>query len=882
MLIAVTGGNGFIASHIIEQLLANPSYRIRATVRSTAKGSQLTSLPNSKDRLTLVEADLSNPSSFDFTGCDVVLHVASPFHIDVKDPLKELVEPAKNGTVAVLEAAKKAGTVKTVVVTSSLAAITDEPRPGYVFTEDDWNTKSSLTRNPYHYSKLVAEKAAWEFVEKNPNCFDLVVVCPTFVIGPAHSKAINGSVDTIYRVATGAFPTKMNICWPYVDVRDVALAHIRAFERISVTKGKRYLCSGETWSMGETCDYVKAQFPKFASKIPSITAPDFLIYLGSYTYPSGTGSYLRSNLGAGGFKTSNERCRKDLGIEFREIGSVINVKLRAESRREQVGKIETDKLCYGSSLTFSEHIDTDFQASLASGLKSICCNWRGAGLAIDMTLLAVNIAGVRLKTGPGRFIIFMADSGFHDGTRRALLVAALRVSLILLTTSFGSATLNSVEVTCIMLAIAVPANFAANLVYPAAPSASTRALVVNAIKRSIAAFAATGLTSATYFITLTKISANDGNAAIAILKGIALSVIRFLAEEATKFLIISNQRAQRQTLEDLIKSTPAFSETAYHSKSMSPLRIKLPGKGNMVFQPFTRHQFIIDPEEASELSIQVLPFTIGSCYNIAAWYVALRSGTGGFYTYAVINITWDLVFRLVLLRVRRVRDRVNMEKMHPRSPSEIDITEKEKEQLAEQSGISILKVAEETMPEARHVTMQIQPEESHERNVECEITWEVTCEDEYKSKDAAESSQIDLSSQQVPLDDPLKWEVRDRQLETATASLAGLAGNYLSIVAVAIFGVLFGTGDSVFAPIPYIDAPRQAIATVLTAATDPKHGTETSFDSCSIRTSRANFLSRCAIILFFRLIADIIIISTGANQGLPYAVAARVRLIFPV
>src|SRR5258708_3797583 len=129
--VLITGASGFIASRIVEQLLAK-GYRVRGTVRSLKKERELAALralPGAADRLELVEADLLAAGAFDraAAGCEHVMHTASPYVLDAKDPQRDLVEPAVAGTRSVLSACHRAGTVTRVVLTSSMAAITDEP-----------------------------------------------------------------------------------------------------------------------------------------------------------------------------------------------------------------------------------------------------------------------------------------------------------------------------------------------------------------------------------------------------------------------------------------------------------------------------------------------------------------------------------------------------------------------------------------------------------------------------------------------------------------------------------------------------------------------------------------------------------------------------------
>jgi dihydroflavonol-4-reductase len=252
-----------------------------------------------------------------------VIHTASPYQIDVADPQRDLVDPAVNGTLSVLRSCSTASMVRRVVLTSSGAAVTDRA-DGHVNTEADWNTRSSLTRNAYYFSKAMAEQAAWSFVDGNGIGFDLVAVNPFYVVGPSWGPEMNTSHRFFTGFTNGGVPAILALEWPLVDVRDVATAHILAMERPAASG--RYIVAAGTRTMRQVIDLLRANGWGDRYRLPSLaldgemgTAFSKLV---AVFQSSGARDYLMNHLG-GSMRFDNTKVRTDLGLEFRDIDQTI-------------------------------------------------------------------------------------------------------------------------------------------------------------------------------------------------------------------------------------------------------------------------------------------------------------------------------------------------------------------------------------------------------------------------------------------------------------------------------------------------------------------------------------------------------------------------------
>ncbi|GLT38961.1 hypothetical protein SLA2020_131740 [Shorea laevis] len=267
-VVCVTGASGFIASWIVKLLLQR-GYIVKATVRDPddpKKTEHLLALDGAKQRLCLFKAELLDEGCFDsiLDGCEGVFHTASPVissSTTVTDPKAELIDPAVKGTLNVLKSCAKVPSIKRVVVTSSMAAVlfNGKPLTPDVVVDETWYSDSAFCDHSklwYMLSKTLAEEAAWKFAKENR--LDLVTINPGVVIGPILQPTLNLTVKPILNILTGRELPSYGV---FVDVRDVAHAHIQAFEIPSATG--RYCTVESSVDVSQLWMILHQLFPEF-------------------------------------------------------------------------------------------------------------------------------------------------------------------------------------------------------------------------------------------------------------------------------------------------------------------------------------------------------------------------------------------------------------------------------------------------------------------------------------------------------------------------------------------------------------------------------------------------------------------------------------------
>ncbi|WP_353248940.1 NAD-dependent epimerase/dehydratase family protein [Salinisphaera sp. T31B1] len=328
--VLVTGGNGYVASWVVKYLLED-GQNVHATVRDVSNKDKVGHLEGiaaeAPGTLTLFEADLLDPGAFDeaMAGCRVVFHTASPFVIaGVEDPEAELVRPAVEGTENVLASVEHTASVERVVLTSSVVAVygdaADMADAGlYAFDERHWNTTSSVDHQPYNYSKVCAERRAWELNDAQQR-WQLVTINPGFVLGPSLTRAsASTSLSTMKQFGNGTLRLGApELYFGVVDVRDVAEAHRRAGFLPKVSG--RHIATSGTVSMLEMGRMLTEAFGK-RYPFPSRTLPKWLLWLVG-PFQGLPRRFVERNVGHR-LDFDNGYIKRDLDMRFRTVRETV-------------------------------------------------------------------------------------------------------------------------------------------------------------------------------------------------------------------------------------------------------------------------------------------------------------------------------------------------------------------------------------------------------------------------------------------------------------------------------------------------------------------------------------------------------------------------------
>ncbi|CAL5872835.1 uncharacterized protein PFLUO_LOCUS7104 [Penicillium psychrofluorescens] len=284
--VLVTGATGFIGAHIVDALLAR-GLRVRGATRSLEKGdAMIKTRLQYREKLEFVQIDdFEHPGGLveAVRGVDGVIHAASPFTYNTTNNERELVTPAINGVRAVLEAASTNPQITRIVLTSSFASVLDVNRkdqPYFTYTGADWNPltyeesvdPATSAVVAYRGSKKFAELEAWKYIKEHSPNFDIVALCPPMTFGPvvhpvSNVKNLNESNAMLWKIAEGAKPLPVSRVPFWIDVRDLAIAHVESLLRSEVG-GKRYVPSSpERFSYGLAAKIMTEEFPPLNDKV---------------------------------------------------------------------------------------------------------------------------------------------------------------------------------------------------------------------------------------------------------------------------------------------------------------------------------------------------------------------------------------------------------------------------------------------------------------------------------------------------------------------------------------------------------------------------------------------------------------------------------------
>lgn len=266
---------------------------------------------------------MADPTSFDaaLAGADAVVHTASPVVMNPPKGREEelLFRPAVAGVEAVLGAATRSGSVKKVVLTSSVAAVfasLADKGPSHVYSEADWNETSTKDYLPYHASKVAAEKRAFE-LEKGQNIWTLATILPSVVQGPPAGDIKCESVGFMRKLLNGGmWPAVPGVGMAIVDIDDVAAAH--ALAAVLPAARGRYIVSAASMSLPEYAALLKPAYSMY--KLPAARMPTPILWFLIKVLRQPLGDWDLIAASAGGVpRLDASKSVADLGLDYIDV-----------------------------------------------------------------------------------------------------------------------------------------------------------------------------------------------------------------------------------------------------------------------------------------------------------------------------------------------------------------------------------------------------------------------------------------------------------------------------------------------------------------------------------------------------------------------------------
>lgn len=309
MNVFVTGGNGFIGSAVVRQLVAS-GHRVVCLLRPTSHTERIDDLPFDR-----APGDVRDPAATRaaMPSCDCTIHLAAPgsWEDDESSALSEVIE---GGARNVLEVAATLPSHRVVVV-SSTAAINGSDTPQVFDERAEFTVRDPVLRYAHAKHRMEA-LAAQAFARGVP----VVIVNPAEVYGPDDTSLV-----TAGNLIDFAKSRPVLVCrggTSVVHVADVAAGILAALER--GRPGERYILGGENLTIRQLAELCLALLGRRAT---IVTAPNGLARVMSragarlhlplpynpHVVPYATRYWF----------VDNAKARRELGVSFRNARETI-------------------------------------------------------------------------------------------------------------------------------------------------------------------------------------------------------------------------------------------------------------------------------------------------------------------------------------------------------------------------------------------------------------------------------------------------------------------------------------------------------------------------------------------------------------------------------